>query len=147
MTSTARRAFSIFSLRSLARRDGARDRVSFLVSSPSPRIFTHFDERGHHARRAQRRRVDGRAGGEALLERAEVDRERLLAEGVLEAALREAPLHRHLAALEAQARAVVAAAGLLALDALTRGLAVAGALAAADALLALVARALGSGSD
>ena len=53
---------------------------------------------------------------------------------VLEPALREAALHRHLTALEAEARAVVAGAGLLALDALARLLAGARAGAAAEAL-------------
>ena len=64
--------------------------------------------------------VDGRPspGSKRSSSVADVDREDLRAERVLEAALREAALHRHLAALEAEARAVVAGAGLLALDAL-----------------------------
>ena len=64
-----------------------------------------------------------------------------IAEEVVEAELRQAPLERHLAALEAL-EVHVAAAGLLALAAAARGLAEAGPLAAADAL-ALAVRALG----
>src|SRR5262249_28599677 len=88
---------------------------------------------GHHAGALQRRQVD-RAGREALLERADVDGEDLRAERVLEALLAEAALHGHLAALEAEARAVVTRAGLLALDALAGLLARARAHATADAL-------------
>src|SRR5262249_16151980 len=87
----------------------------------------------HHARALQRGQVH-RPAREALLERADVDGEDLLADGVLEPLLREAALHRHLTALEAEARAVVAGAGLLALDALAGLLARARARAAADAL-------------
>jgi hypothetical protein len=87
--------------------------------------------------------VDRRAGVERLLEGRDVDRERLDAERVLEAALRDAHLERHLTALEADARAVVAGASLLALDALTGGLARARAAAAAETLLGL-GRARGS---
>jgi hypothetical protein len=49
----------------------------------------------------------------------QIDREDLLAEDVLETLLRQSPLHRHLAALEAEPRAMVPGASLLALDAAT----------------------------
>ena len=93
--------------------------TSFLVRSPSPRILTGRSRAAPCPRPAARR---GRpcAGVEALVERADVDREDLDAERVLEAALRKPALHRHLTAFEAEARAVVAGAGLLALDALAR---------------------------
>src|SRR6185369_1769358 len=82
-----------------------------------------------HAGPLQGRQVDD-ARREALLERADVDREQLRPERVLEPLLGEAALHRHLTALEAEARAVVTGAGLLALDALARLLAGARARAA-----------------
>jgi hypothetical protein len=104
-----------------------------LVSSPSPRIFTVVDAARNHTGAVQGGHVD-RSGLEPVVQRADVDREDLGAERVLEALLREAALHRHLTALEAEARAVVAGAGLLALDALARLLAGARARTAADAL-------------
>src|SRR5262249_9401109 len=76
-------------------------------------------------------------GVEHALERGDVDRERLDAVRVLEAALRDAARHRHLAALEREARAVVTGAGLLALHALAGGLARTRAAAAPEALLRL----------
>ena len=111
-------AFSIFSLADAENAWALT--VNFLVSSPSPRILTRVERRGTRPAALQRREVDRAPAAKRSSSVAHVDREDLLAEGVLEAALREAALHRHLTALEAEARAVVAGAGLLALDALAR---------------------------
>src|SRR5262249_23026420 len=72
------------------------------------------------------------------IELTHVDRVVARAEGILEAALGQAALHRHLAALEAGDGSVVAGACLLTLDALARGLAQARADAASQAFLVLV---------
>ena len=89
----------------------------------------------HEARLLQRGRVDH--AGEPL-EIGHLDLLELAAVDVVEAELREAPLERHLAALEAL-EVHVAGAGLLALAAAAGGLAEAGRLATADALLLAVA--------
>src|SRR5579871_6588558 len=91
-----------------------------------------LDAGRHRARRLQRREVDRTAAlGREPLERAERD----LAAGRLdrraEAHLGQAPLQRHLAALEADL-VVAALAGALALDAAAAGLALAGGRAAPD---------------
>src|SRR5215470_14834173 len=86
----------------------------------------------HHAGVLHRLDVD--LAVEALAEVAEVHREGLATKRVLEAALGQAALHRHLPAFETDAGAVVAGTGLLALHALAGGLAMARAHAAADAL-------------
>ena len=137
-TSAVPPAFSIFSLAEAENASALT--VNFLVSSPSPRIFTACELRGTRPAPCSAARSTVPPAKRSS-SRADVDREDLLAEGVLEALLREAALHRHLTALEAEARAVVAGAGLLALDALARLLAGARARTAADAL-AVAGRAL-----
>src|SRR5262249_12204745 len=86
----------------------------------------------HHAGVLHRLDVD--LAVEALAEVAEVHREGLATKRVLEAALGQAALHRHLPAFETDAGAVVAGPGRVALPALAGGLAMARAHAAADAL-------------
>jgi len=72
-----------------------------------------------------------RSGFEAHVNVGQVHREDFLTEDVLESLLGQAPLHRHLTTLEAEARAMVTCAGLLAFHALTRRLAFARANTAA----------------
>jgi hypothetical protein len=84
---------------------------------------------GHVGARVDLARID------ELLERAEIDHGEFLAVRLVEAALRQALVERHLAALEGVDRD--ARAGLLALDAAAAGLADARARAAADPLARL----------
>src|SRR5882672_7081091 len=88
----------------------------------------------HDAALAQQFRRDDGVGVEPLGERVEVDHDVLRAERVVEAALRHAPMQRHLPAFEA-ALELVAGARLCALVPAARLRALAGAVPAADALL------------
>ena len=111
--------------------------VSFLVSSPSPRILIVSTSFGMmpFARSVSRSTVA--PASNSFSSSRHVDRERLDAVRVLEAALRNAARHRHLTTFEREARAVVTGAGLLALDALTGRLARTRAATAAEPLLGL----------
>ena len=75
--------------------------VSFLVSSPLPRILMRSTWPLQQPRAAKRLLVDVGARRETL-ELADVERRRLDGEGIAEAALREAALHRGLTALEVE---------------------------------------------
>ena len=133
-TSTVPPAFSIFSFavaETRVRLD--RELLGELALAEDLDVLDELRARGPCARSASRSTVA--PASNILLERRDVDRERLDAVRVLEAALRDPARHRHLTTLEREARAVVTRASLLALDALTGRLARARAATAAEPLL------------
>ena len=107
------------------------------LSSPSPRILTVFSPPRIRPAGGQHLGVDLGDAGVERREVADVEHRDLGAMLVIvEAAVRELAVKRHLAAFETGADAAAGARGL-ALAAATGGLAVAAAFAAADALLAV----------